>query len=104
MSADATSDEFWSKAEHQLRVRKPSTWWITMFLLRFGIVAILYAAVYMSFSILLEPARGYFFTSAERTFSPILWFLIGTGMIVSGAYIRFQALGSIVEHLKKQLD
>lgn len=103
MSADPTSDEFWSRAEHELRVRKSTTWWITMFLLRFGILAILYAAFYMLFSILLEPARGYFFTSSERTLPPILWFLIGTGMIISGAYIRFQALGSIIERIKSDL-
>jgi len=103
MAQDATSQEFWSKAELQLRNRKPTVWWITMFLLRFGILLILFATVYIFFSVLAEPSKGYFFYSAERKLPPILWFLIGTGMIITGAYIRFQALGSIVERLKQDI-
>ncbi|MDH5489176.1 MAG: hypothetical protein OEX17_04530 [Rhodospirillaceae bacterium] len=103
MAQDATSQEFWTRAEQQLRTRKPTTWWITMFLLRFGILFILFATVYIFFSVLAEPAKGYFFFSAERKLPPILWFLAGTGMIIVGAYIRFQALGSIVERLKSDI-
>jgi len=103
MAQDTASQEFWSKAEHQLRIRKPTIWWITMLLLRFGILFILFATVYIFFSVLAEPAKGYFFSSVERKIPPIFWFLIGTGMIIVGAYIRFQALGSIVERLKKDI-
>lgn len=103
MGTDATSQEFWERAEHDLRTRKPSTWWLTMFLLRFGILVILFATFYISFSLLLEPASGYFYSSIERKLSPILWCLLGIGMIIAGAYIRFQALGSIVERLKNEL-
>ncbi|MDH3335683.1 MAG: hypothetical protein OEL50_03470 [Rhodospirillaceae bacterium] len=103
MAQDATTQEFWSKAEHQLRTRKPSTWWITMFLLRFGILFILFATVYIFFSVVAEPSKGYFFSSMERKLPPILWFLVGIGMIITGAYIRFQALGSIVDRLKRDI-
>ena len=103
MGADATSQEFWTRAEHELRTRKPSTWWITMLLLRLGILIILFAAFYISFSLLLEPASGYFYSSVERKLHPILLCLLGVGMIIAGAYIRFQALGSIVERIKRDI-
>ena len=73
---------------------------MSMLLLRGGILAVLFTATYLLFANLLDPPKGYFFSTAERLVHPIFWSLVGIGMIVTGAYIRFQALGPIVERLK----
>lgn len=102
MSLDPQSDDFWERAEHEMRVRQHSTWLSTMLLLRSGMTIILFSASYMFFATLMEPARGYFFSSVERTVHPIFWCLVGLGFIIVGAYLRFQALGPIVERLKDE--
>lgn len=102
MALDPNSDDFWERAEHEMRVRQQSTWWTTMLLLRAGMIIILFSAAYMFFATLMEPARGYFFSSAERAVHPIFWCLVGLGCIIVGAYLRFQALGPIVDRLKDE--
>ncbi len=98
---DATDQAFWERAEHEMRIHQNTTWFMSMLLLRGGILAVLFTATYLLMVNLLDPAKGYFFNSAERMVHPIFWSLVGIGMIIVGAYIRFQALGPIVERLKE---
>lgn len=94
--------EFWDRVERDLKIKQPGTWRITITLLRGGMVMILYGVSYFLFFRLLEPPKGYFFTSAEMAIHPFFWALFGVMFILAGAYLRFRAMGPIIEKLKQR--
>lgn len=105
MSAPSEDRKFWDRVEHELRVSRPGMWRLTLLLLRLGMAMVVLSTAYLLFFYILGPAKGYFFSSIEMAVSPIYWMLAGTVMIICGAYLRFRAMGPIVDNLKvKGLD
>ena len=102
MAITPEQDEFWDLVEHELKVRQPGTWRSTMLMLRSGMIIVLLTATYMLLFYILVPANGYFVTPLERALPPLFWFISGTLFIIGGAYLRFRAMGPIVERLKAQ--
>lgn len=100
MGLSIDSDDFWDRVEHRMKVTQPMSYQLTMLLLRIGIVIVLFTAVYLVLGTLLEPARGYFLSSVEIIVHPIMWALCGVLFIITGAILRFRAMGPIVEELK----
>ena len=100
MAVSPKDDEFWDLVEHEMKVKQGSSWRMTMFLLRAGMAIVLFAAFYMLMAYLLEPPKGYFFSSIEIALHPIFWMLAGVIFIISGAYLRFRAMEPIIDNLK----
>lgn len=76
-------------------------WSLTKWFLRLGIFSVLFSGAYWLFFALVPPTRGYYVTQYELAVHPIVWALIGTIFIILGAYLRFRAMGPIVDHLKR---
>lgn len=93
---------FWDRVEHELKVKRPGRWRLALLLLRLGITTVLFSAAYILFFNILNPANGYFIFAAEMAIPPMFWVLIGTIFIICGAYIRFHAMGPIVDKFKAQ--
>lgn len=104
MALSLESDDFWDKVEHRMKVTQPMSYQMTMLLLRLGILIVLFTAVYLVLGTILEPARGYFLSSLEIIVHPIMWALTGVLFILTGAFLRFRAMGPIVEELKINPD
>jgi hypothetical protein len=100
MALSSNDHEFWDRVEHEMKVKQPSTWRISMLLLRLGIAGVLFSSAYVLFFYILRPAKGYFFTVLESSVSPIFWVLICTIFIICGAFLRFRAMGPIVDKFK----
>lgn len=100
MTISPKDNEFWDLVEHEMKVKQGGSWRLTMFMLRAGMGIVLLAAVYMLMTYLLEPPKGYFFTTLETALHPIFWMIAGLIFIIAGAYLRFRAMGPIVDHLK----
>jgi len=47
------------------------------------------------------PARGYFLSHLELQIHPIYWAIAGVLFILGGAYLRFRAMGPIIDKLKR---
>lgn len=101
MPITSDHDGFWDRVEHEFKVKQAGTWRLTMLFLRLGMAVVLITAAYTVVFYLTPPARGYFFSRYEMTFSPMFWALVGTALIICGAYLRFRAMGPIIDHLKK---
>lgn len=95
------SNEFWDCVDREMRLKNPTTWSLTKWMLRLGIGLVLLAASYWMFLSLLPPTRGFYVTQYELTVHPIIWALVGTIFIIGGAYLRFRAMGPIVEYFKR---
>jgi len=104
MALSPTTDEFWDRVEHRMKVTQPMSYRLTMLMLRFGILIVLFTAVYLVLGLLLEPSRGYFLSSMEVIVPPIMWALAGVLFILGGAFLRFRAMGPIAEDLKNNTD
>ena len=100
MAVNPNDNEFWDLVEHEMKVKQGSSWRMTMLLLRGGMSIVLFAASYMLMRYLLKPPSGYFVTSLENALHPIFWMIAGVLFIIAGAYLRFRAMGPIIEHLK----
>ena len=100
MSVSSGQNEFWDRVEHKMKVSQPGTWRMTMWMLRLGMALVLFSVAYILFFSILTPAKGYFISSAEMVVHPVLWVLVGTFFIIAGAYLRFRAMGPIVDKLK----
>lgn len=100
MSVSSDQNEFWDRVEHKLKVSQPGTWRATTWMLRLGMVLVLLPCAYFLFFSILTPAKGYFISSVEMAVHPVFWLLVGTIFIIAGAYLRFRAMGPIVEKLK----
>ncbi len=100
MGLTIDSDDFWDRVEHRMKVTQPMSYRMTLMLLRIGILIVLFTATYLVLGIMLEPARGYFLHSWEVIVHPIMWALCGVMFILTGAILRFRAMGPIVEELK----
>ena len=100
MAVSPKDNEFWDLVEHEMKVKQGSTWRMTMFLLRAGMAIVLFTAFYMLMAYLLEPPKGYFISSFEAALHPIFWMITGLICIIAGAYLRFRAMGPIVDHIK----
>jgi hypothetical protein len=85
-----------------LKIKNSSTWFLTTWLLRFGMMVVLFAASYVIFFSILKPADGYFVSRVEMTLNPFFWVLMGVAFIILGAYLRFRAMGPIVDKFKAQ--
>lgn len=101
MPITSDQDGFWDRVEHEMKVTQPGVWRTTMILLRLGMVTILFAVSYVMFFSILAPSKGYFFVKAEMVVSPYFWLPMGVTFIIAGAYLRFRAMGPIIEHLKQ---
>lgn len=104
MGLSIDSDDFWDRVEHRMKVTQPMSYRLTMLLLRVGILIVLFTAVYLVFGTILEPARGYFVHNIEMAIHPIFWALTGVLFIITGAILRFRAMGPIVEELKGHVE
>jgi len=104
MGLTIDSDDFWDRVEHRMKVTEPMSYHMTMLLLRIGILIVLFTAVYLVLGTILEPARGYFLSSIEIIVHPIMWALAGVMFILTGAFLRFRAMGPIVDELKNNAD
>lgn len=100
MPVTPDQNEFWDMVERELKMKQGGTWRSTMLLIRIGMSLVLFAAAYMLFYHLLEPPKGYFITVYERALHPVFWMIAGTLFIICGAYLRFRAMGPIVDKLK----
>jgi len=101
MAVTSDSNEFWDRVDREMRMKNPRTWKITKWMLRLGVGTILFAGAYMVFMALVPPTRGFYVTQYELSVHPIIWALMGTISIICGAYLRFRAMGPIVEYFKK---
>ena len=101
LAVTSDSQEFWDRVDREMRLKQPTMWKLTKWLLRVGIVTVLFSAAYWLFATLVPATRGYYVTPLELAVHPIIWALIGTIFIILGAYLRFRAMGPIVEHLKR---
>lgn len=104
MGLSIDSDDFWDRVEHRMKMTQPTSYRLTMLMLRFGILIVLFTAVYLVLGTIFEPARGYFITHIEIAVHPILWALTGVLFILGGAILRFRAMSPIVEELKNNAD
>ena len=93
MPITSDHDGFWDRVEHEFKVKQAARWRLTMLFLRAGTAVVLIAAAYSVFFYLTPPARGYFFSRYEMALSPMFWALVGTGLIICGAYLRFREIG-----------
>lgn len=93
-------DDFWERVEHDMRVRTPWTWGISMLMLRLGMLLVLLSVGYLVFFFVLKPPSGYFLWSGEMSLHPMIWALLGVLLIISGAYLRFRVMGGIIDRLK----
>lgn len=100
MAVSSDDHEFWDRVEHEMKVKEPATWRLTMLLLRFGMATVLFSSAYVLFFFILRPAKGYFLSALETSVPPMIWVLIGTMCIICGAYLRFRAMGPIVDKFK----
>lgn len=100
MALSTGSDDFWERVEHDMRVKQPTSYYLHALMMRVGIVAVLFTAVYLVLGTILEPARGYFLSHIELKIPPIYWALAGVLFILGGAFLRFRAMGPIIEKLK----
>jgi len=100
MALTSDSDDFWERVEHDMRVTQPSSYYLHALMMRLGILAVLFTAVYLVLGTILEPAQGYFLTHMELKIHPIYWALAGVLFILGGAFLRFRAMGPIIEKLK----
>lgn len=100
MPASSDDPEFWDRVEHEFKVKKSGTWLITIWLLRLGIVSVLFSAFYMLMDYILTPAQGYFFSRLENAVHPVFWGLVGTIFIICGAIVRFRAMDPIIAKFK----
>lgn len=100
MPVSSDDHEFWDRVEHEMKVKQPGTWRRTTWMLRFGMAVVILATVYVIFYYLLNPANGYFFSRYEMLVHPVFWLLMGILFIIGGAYLRFRAMGPIVDKLK----
>ena len=100
MALNANSDDFWERVEHDMKVSQPSSYYLHALMMRVGIIAVLFTAVYLVLGHILEPARGYFLSHIEVKIHPIYWAIAGVLFILGGAYLRFRAMGPIIEKLK----
>jgi hypothetical protein len=102
LSIPSDDRDFWNRVEHELQVKQPGSWRLTLILLRAGMATVLFSSIYVLFFYILRPAKGYFFSAIEMTLPPVFWVMAGTLMIICGAYLRFRAMGPIVDKLKVQ--
>ncbi|HEY9079329.1 hypothetical protein [Magnetovibrio sp.] len=102
MTLKTDGDDFWDRVEHDMRVTQPTSYYLHALMMRIGIVAVLFTAVYLVLGTLLEPARGYFLSNIELKIHPIYWALAGVLFILGGAFLRFRAMGPIIEKLKNE--
>jgi len=100
MATNTDSDAFWERVEHDMRVTQPSSYYLHALMMRAGILAVLFTAVYLVLGTILEPARGYFLSHMEVKIHPIYWAIAGVLFILGGAYLRFRAMGPIIEKIK----
>ena len=100
MSIPSDDREFWDRVEHELQVNQPGVWRLTLLLLRLGMATVLFSSAYVLFFYILSPAKGYFITAIEMAIPPMFWVLVGAIMIICGAYLRFRAMGPIVDKFK----
>lgn len=100
MPASSDDSDFWDRVEHEFKVSNAGTWLMTIWLLRLGIATVMFSALYMLMQYLLTPATGYFFSRLENAVHPVFWGLVGTIFIICGAFLRFRAIGPIVDKFK----
>lgn len=100
MANGSDESEFWNRVEHELKVTQAGTWRMTTWMLRFGMTMVLFSGAYVLFFYILSPAKGYFVSKLEMSVHPVFWVLVGTAFIIGGAYLRFRAMGPIVDKFK----
>lgn len=100
MPIPADDREFWNRVERELKFNQPGTWQLTLLLLRLGMTVVLFSSAYVLFFYILSPPKGYFISTIEMAVPPMFWVLVGAIMIICGAYLRFRAMGPIVDKLK----
>ena len=103
MALSSDSSEFWDRVEREMRIKNPSSYYLHALMLRGGILTVLFTAMYLTLGMILEPAKGYFLSHIELKIHPIYWALAGVLFIIGGAYLRFRAMGPIVDRLKDEV-
>lgn len=100
MQLTTDDDAFWRRVEHRMKVTDPTTYAMTTFLLRVGILIVLFTAMYLVLGNILSPAKGYFISSLEMLVHPIMWAVFGVLFIIVGAFLRFRAMGPAIEDVQ----
>mgnify|MGYP000731026290 CR=1 FL=1 len=100
MAVTTSDKKFWDHVEHQFKVQRPTTWYLSAFLMRLGLITVWFSAAYVLFFYILAPAPGYFISRIEMAVHPMFWVLVGTGLIIIATLLRFRAIGPIVDKLK----
>lgn len=101
MAVTTNDRKFWDRVEHEFKVKRHGMWLLSAWLLRLGILVVLLSAAYVLFYYILSPPSGYFISRREMAVHPMFWVLVGTIFIIVGSFLRFRAIGPIVDKFKQ---
>ncbi|MEG3618102.1 hypothetical protein V5T82_06520 [Magnetovibrio sp. PR-2] len=100
MKLDTDSPEFWNRVEREMRNTDPNAFVLFNLLLKAGIYLALFTAAYLVLYNVLEPPRGFFVTPFEIAVHPFFWGIFGVILIVTGAILRYRAMGPAMERVR----
>jgi len=100
MTLASRQNEFWDRVEREMQMKQPILWRSAACMLRLGIATVLLTAIYMLIVTFVFPVQGFVFSLYEMRIHPMYEGLMGLSLIFGGAFLRFRAMGPIIERLK----